>query len=525
MAAEYFVSPRGDDTHPGTAPDLAWRTPEAVNRARFRPGDRVFFEGGATFPGTLLLTAEDAGASNAPVTLGSFGSGRATLAAGEGTGITVENAGNLVIENLVVLGAGRTRNTGHGIRCDQTIPDAPRLRGLTLTNLEVRGFGLFGVLVSGVSNGFERVRISHCRLHDNLRGGMEVAGRLPWDASGYAHADVRVEHCLAHDNTGDPEYLKNHSGSGIVLYQVDGGVVEHCRAWNNGALCRSSGGGGVGLWACASRRVVIQHCESFANRTSGADGGGFDLDGGCEDCVLQYNFSHDNDGPGLMVYSYPYASHRDRGNVVRFNVSWNDSRKGSRYAGLFVRTDGPPMTGLEIHHNTVVVGGWTDQAVRIHASQVEARLHHNLFLASSNAWPLRVEAPSERVRFENNLYWRTDGPTQIGWGETVFERLADWRARTSQETVQGHPVGVFADPLLHLLPPPNPPVETDPASLLRGFQPRPDSPAAGAGIRPGAGDAPVSSIPPILEPGTRDLLGTVLDGRVPLGALAAPVVR
>ena len=49
MAAEYFVSPRGDDTHPGTAPDLAWRTPEAVNRARFRPGDRVLFEVSGTF--------------------------------------------------------------------------------------------------------------------------------------------------------------------------------------------------------------------------------------------------------------------------------------------------------------------------------------------------------------------------------------------------------------------------------------------------------------------------------------------
>ncbi len=75
-----------------------------------------------------------------------------------------------------------------------------------------------------------------------------------------------MDHCEAHDNTGDPDYLKNHSGSGIVLYQVDGGLMEHCRAWNNGALCRSTGGGGVGLWTCASRRVVIQHCESFANR-------------------------------------------------------------------------------------------------------------------------------------------------------------------------------------------------------------------------------------------------------------------
>ena len=125
-----------------------------------------------------------------------------------------------------------------------------------------------------------------------------MAGRLPWDSPRYAHADVRVSHCHAFDNTGDPDYQKNHSGSGIVLYQVDDGVIEPCVAWNNGALCRSGGGGAVGLWTCASRRVVIQHCESFGNKTSGADGGG------SEDCVLQYNYSHDNDGHGLMVYTY-----------------------------------------------------------------------------------------------------------------------------------------------------------------------------------------------------------------------------
>jgi len=59
---------------------------------------------------------------------------------------------------------------------------------------------------------------------------MEVAGRLPWDSPNYAHADVRVRHCQAFDNTGDPDYQKNHSGSGIVLYQVDGGAIEHCVA-------------------------------------------------------------------------------------------------------------------------------------------------------------------------------------------------------------------------------------------------------------------------------------------------------
>jgi len=60
------------------------------------------------------------------------------------------------------------------------------------------------------------------------------------------------------------------------------------------------------------------------------------------------------DGPGLMVYTYPYASYADRDNIVRFNISENDSRKSKHYAGLWLRTDGRAMTGVEIYNNTIL---------------------------------------------------------------------------------------------------------------------------------------------------------------------------
>jgi hypothetical protein len=511
-ATDYFVRLSGDDAARGTATNAAWRTIDRVNRAALQPGDRVLFEAGSAFAGNLLLSAEDAGTSNAPVVISSFGQGRATLLARSQTGITVENAGGVTIQHLEVVGAGRTNNTGYGIRCDHTLTNAPRLAHLRLEDVEVRGFGIFGVLVAGVHAGFEHVRITHCVLRDNLRGGMEVAGRLAWDSPVYAHADVQVNHCQAYNNTGDPAYLKNHSGSGIVLYQVDGGVIEHCSAWNNGTLCRASGGG-VGLWTCASRRVVIQHCESFANRTSGADGGGFDLDGGCVECVLQYNYSHDNDGPGLMVYTYPYASHADRDNVVRFNISENDARKGSRYAGLWVRTDGKEMTGVEIYNNTVVIGPWASQAAAIHARGVQARVRNNLFIASGSAVPVRVEQPGDGVRLENNLYWCQGGTTCLAWGTETYSSLQAWRERTGQERVAGEATGLFADPALVPHPPEARPGLRRGVLAGRAFRPRPGSPALGGGLdlRQRFG----------LDMGTRDYLGQPLAGRIPLGAIGA----
>ena len=95
--------------------------------------------------------------------------------------------------------------------------------------------------------------------------------------------------------------VKPHSGSGIILGNVDGGTIEWSRAYDNGRL----GNAGVGIWTHDSTRILIQYNESFDNHTSGdADGGGFDLDGGVTHSIMQHNYSHDNDGAGYGLFEY-----------------------------------------------------------------------------------------------------------------------------------------------------------------------------------------------------------------------------
>ena len=73
----------------------------------------------------------------------------------------------------------------------------------------------------------------------------------------------------------------------------------------------------VGIWTYASNRVTIRSSESYGNRTGGhADGGGFDLDGGVTNSVIEYCYSHDNDGPGFLVWNYEGAPHRLAGNIL-----------------------------------------------------------------------------------------------------------------------------------------------------------------------------------------------------------------
>jgi hypothetical protein len=511
MAADYFVKASGDDAAAGTSPRTAWKSVERINRTSFSPGDRILFQAGQDFQGNLRLGPNCAGRPAAPVVITSHGKGRAKILAGGETGITIESAGCIVISNLTVVGAGPTNNSGYGILFDNRLEEFQRLQNIRIEKVEVSGFGIFGILVSGKSAGFDHVRVSDCDLHDNLRGGMEIAGRLPWDSPRFAHSDVRVTRCLAHNNTGDPNYHQNHSGSGMVLYQVDGGLFEDCRAWANGQLCHH-GNGGVGIWSCASRRVVIQHCESFENRTSGGDGGGFDLDGGSVDCVLQYNYSHDNDGPGLMVYTYAYASHTDEGCIVRFNVSEDDSRRSRAYAGLWVRNDGNGISGLKIYNNTVRIGPWSNQAAFIDGNGVAGDFQNNLFIGYNGARPLVVEHPAASVRFQNNLYWSGGAPLKIRWGEHDYDSLSQWRREASQESLDGKNLGLLADPELSGCSGKRPGNAESWQRRLAAYKPRRNSPLLFQGIA--VGEKPLS------DDASLDILGNNLNVKGwPLGAV------
>src|SRR2546423_9265398 len=114
-ATDYYVSVSGTDVNAGTSPSTAWRTIQRVNNQRFIPGDRILFEGGQTFAGSLYFDSTEPGTATQPITITSFGSGRATIYPDTGTGILIYDAGGDRITDLYVIGSGRTTNTGSGI--------------------------------------------------------------------------------------------------------------------------------------------------------------------------------------------------------------------------------------------------------------------------------------------------------------------------------------------------------------------------------------------------------------------------
>jgi hypothetical protein len=76
----FFVSSAsGDDSSDGLSPGSAWRSLSKVNAAALRPGDKVLFQRGGSWRGTLV---PHSGREGAPVTYGAYGKGARPLLLG-----------------------------------------------------------------------------------------------------------------------------------------------------------------------------------------------------------------------------------------------------------------------------------------------------------------------------------------------------------------------------------------------------------------------------------------------------------
>ena len=435
---EYYVSPSGDDGNSGKSPTEAWKTTGKVNAATFSPGDRVRFEGGATFSGGLYFDAADAGVPAAPVTVGSYGTGRATIDAGDGTGLLAYNSGGFEVRDLRFVGSGATTNTGSGIHFYTDLSGGVQLEHVYVDEVEVSGYGEWGILAGGGNGdtGYRDVRITRAVCHDSARGGI-----ITYAANRNVHEDVYVGHCTAYNHAGIAG-LTTNSGHGIVLGAVDGGTVERCVAHDNGSLCDASEGP-VGIWAYDSTEVTIQHNESYHNRTGGsADGGGFDFDQNVSNSVLQYNYSHDNDGAGYLLCQSP-ANDNFTGNTVRYNISENDGQK-NMFAGIL--TYGR-VQSCDIYNNTVFTPS-NQAAVRLVTSAYDDLRFHNNLLITENGVALVKTADTAGATFQGNNYYSSGDAFVINWGGTVYGSLAAWRAATGQEMLGGVDVGSSVDPML-----------------------------------------------------------------------------
>lgn len=405
----YYVSENGNDTNNGISTHTAWRSIEKVNSITLKSGDKVLFEGGKTFQGTIQLDSLDGGNPKNLLTIGSYGAKPAIIDAGNGRGLFAYNCEGVRVSRIVFKGNGVDKNNQNGIEF-YTDYAAKWLSNIEIDSCEVKGFHKFGILIIGDKSdttGYRNVKITHNIAHENGEAGIASLGKYP----AIPHKNFYVGYNKAFNNRGILSKTQNHSGNGIVMAGINCVLIEHCEAYENGADNRCTGGGPVGIWLWACKNGIIQHSESHHNHAGMTkDGGGFDLDGGSTNCVIRNCYSHDNEGAGYLLAQFNCPLKFSNNKIIN-NVSLNDGLKNSYGSITFWGQDADnEVTNSEVSGNkcfveaTNVVNG-KPCGIRLSGTHFRGnKVFNNYFEITPKAQYIYAdkEVSAKSVYFKNN---------------------------------------------------------------------------------------------------------------------------
>jgi hypothetical protein len=199
--------------------------------------------------------------------------------------------------------------------------------------------------------------------------------------------------------------------------------------------------------------VTIQRCLVYNQRTTPGcvDGGGFDIDGGATNCIIQYCYSYNNHGPGYEVIEFAGAPALSNA-TVRYNISFKDGRAGEPSLSVWNgNTTAATCSNVKFYNNTVISDGATNPIVTLftYSGPFTAKFYNNIFIARGGSKLVDISYNTSSFVFKGNEYFATNGSPQWTWGATTYTSLAAWRAATGTPEKTGSTLlGLYADPLL-----------------------------------------------------------------------------
>lgn len=447
LVPNYFVSPTGSDVADGRTLATAWQTITKVNSSTFLPGDVIGFQGGQTFTGPLNIPSS--GSVVARIAFTSYGLGRATISSAANThGIFLQNKQYVTVDgiNLVGSSASQGANTGTGFYASSTDTGTTKFNGVSLKNSDISLFG-HGVYVANDatlntgSSGFSNFLCDSCVIHNNGNGFETYSNST---TSGRCHANVTVSNTRCNDNAA----VGTSSGTGnIVLGGVNVALVTNCTSYNYGAVTTFNG---EGIWTYDSDSVVIQLSESYNNKTnSGNDGGGFGIDQGCQSCILQFCYSHGNQGPGFLFDTGTVTAAAFSNNTIRYCISEGESNLAFDGAITIANDANAVMTNNHVYNNTIYANDASPANclhITANASAATGVVANNIFYASGTSMLTEVDTTTAYT-FAGNEYFSEGTPTWK-WNGVTYTSFASWQTATGQEKISGANVGFNVDPKL-----------------------------------------------------------------------------
>jgi hypothetical protein len=344
----YVDSVLGDDGNSGTGPRAAWKTLFKLNATSFVPGDRILLKSGGAWSGQLW--PKGSGSAQHPIQIDKYGGDAKPVLNGDGLvedTLLLKNQQYWEIQNLEITNTGRTAAVRRGVNVvAENCGDMRHiyLRSLTVHDVngldsnKVNGGVHYNVIGDSVPSRFIDLRIENNRIYHVDRSGI-FGWSTHWTRSRW-HPSLGV---VVRNNV-----LDDIGGDGIVVVASDGALVEYnvVRRAN-----QRSDGYNAGIWPWSADNTVVQFNEVSGTRGT-RDGEGFDADWNSRNTIIQYNFSHENDGGFVLICNdggqRPADSAGNTGTVIRYNISQNDHQRGIHIAG--------PVKNTRIYNNTIYVG-------------------------------------------------------------------------------------------------------------------------------------------------------------------------
>jgi len=443
QSATYYVdSINGNDINTGLTESAAWKTLGKVSSITFQPGDVILFTSNGSWTGTLSL--HGSGTVNNPITVGKYGSGAKPQLQGEGK---VTNVVELMdvsyweIADLEITNAGDPDNYHNGLLVSST--SEQRCRHIYVRRLDVHDVACFsnsgggGIRMDAV---LSDVLIDGCNVHHIGGNGIDVHSNYAWIVpkvqetyDQMADEDVTIQNCTT-SFCGD---------SGVWIWGAKRAVIQYCTAHD----CNiGSFGKYVGIWIMDTEDSIIQYNNSYNHRKA-ADGQCIDVDVLCFRTIVQYNYVHDNEYIGIVVFGYAQGDQVMPTDdvIVRYNIAEN-----CKYSFA----TGGDQLGNTYWHNNI---SYTSDYGGVHVTNIPF-------------WGVF----SGTHYFTNNIFYYgwfdldTDGGGSVNFNNNVYFNTYNIRSDDTK--------AILADPRLV-----SPGSGGDTSDSVDGYRLSPDSPCINAG--------------------------------------------
>jgi hypothetical protein len=510
-ATTFYIDNAGNDSNSGLS-GSPWQTNTAVNAAIFIPGDKLVFTAGQSFAGPFTFTAS--GTAGAPIvittsgrstTVPSLPSGGVaqsnpatiTIADGAGHGVNVLEAEYIWLDNLHVAGSGVNTTTGatttsaRGFNVRNTTTN--KLRGVKLTALSVTGCK-HGFLAwsPNTKKGWDALQIWGCKAYANQGWGFMTPIVWDYDGTGQPNPeglgytqnnDIYIGNCQVYDHPGNTAGVIQ--GGGIYPYNCDGGIVERCVVHDIGLAGTNTAAGSPGFHLVACNALTFQYCEAYKihKNAAGYDGEGFDLEGNCVNCVIQYCYAHDCDSAGFLSV----------GHTVRYCVAYNNNVVADTWTASTSKhiyssichsvASSTYSDDMYVYGNTVYApNGDAFGITHIGSNSNQTFLYNNILISKAGSKSAHIY----NAELKGNVYYAIGGGTVTVYNQATTASYNSISAlRTAgYETQSAVNYGVYGDPLLKNIAgaSSDPILPSAAVATLDVFDLTASSPAIGAGI-------------------------------------------